>query len=159
MQHMESSYSGGSSLSSSNSSSTSSSSNSVNNDASDDSYTLAIVAECLYLINLLFFPGLAFIVLTMLYLTNRQHPSMVVRCHLRQTVVASIWAGVMIVIVSLIMLFIGGPDEPGTWIVGVLYFLSIHGALVLMGGIGLTRAINNKHFHYPFIGPKCTGSE
>lgn len=141
MQHMESSYSTG---------------NRLGDKTVDDNYTLAIVAECLFLINLLFFPGLAFIVLSLVYLMNRQHPSAVVRCHLKQTVVASMWAGVMIVIVSIAMVLIGGLGEPGSWIIGIIYFLSIHGTLVLMGGMGLSRAINNKHFHYPLIGPRCS---
>jgi len=123
--------------------------------AEKEDYTLAIVAECLYLINLLFFPGLAFLVLSLVYFKNKQHPSAVVRCHLKQAFVASLWAGVMIVFVSLMIVFIGGLDEPGTWLVGVLYFLSIHAALVFMGAFGLSRAINNQHYHYHIIGPSC----
>lgn len=125
------------------------------NPSDSENYTLAIVAECLYLTNLLFFPGLAFIVLAWLYLNNKQHPSAVVRCHLKQTFVASIWAGVMIVIVSLTILFIGGLDQSATWVVGVLYFVSVHAALVFMGAFGLSRAINNQHYHFHLIGVAC----
>ena len=128
---------------------------SVSNSSANEDYTLAIVAECLYLINLLFFPGLAFMVLSLVYFKYKHHPSAVVRCHLKQTFVASLWAGVMIVFVSLTIVFIGGLDEPGTWLVGVLYFLSIHAALVFMGAFGLARAINNQHYHYHIIGPSC----
>ena len=121
----------------------------------NDNYTLAIVAETLYLLNLLILPGLAFVLLSLLYLKYRHHPSAVVRCHLQQTFVASLWAGVMIVIFSLIIVAIGGFDHAATWVVGILYFISIHAALVMLGALGLTRAINNKHFHYFLIGPKC----
>lgn len=122
----------------------------------EENYTLAIVAECLYLTNLLFFPGLAFLVLSLLYFTNKQHPSAVVRCHLKQTFFGSIWAGVMIGFVSIAILYIGGLDEVGSWIVGVLYFLSIHALLIYMGAFGLASAINGKNYRFHFIGPECS---
>jgi Na+(H+)/acetate symporter ActP len=121
----------------------------------NDDYTLAIVAECLYLMNLLILPGVAFVLLGLLYLKYRHHTSAVVRCHLQQTFVASLWAGVMIVIISMIIVAIGGFDHAATWVVGILYFITIHAALVMLGALGLTRAINNNHFHYFLIGPKC----
>ncbi len=128
---------------------------SANENSNQDNYTLAIVAECLYLINLLLVPVLAFIVLSLLYLKYKNHTSAVVRCHLKQTFFASIWAGVMIVIVSISIVLIGGFGQAATWVVAVLYFLTVHASLVLMGALGLSRAINNLHFHYYLIGPKC----
>lgn len=130
-----------------------------NHRAVKESYALAIIAECLYLTNLLFFPGLAFVVLSLLYVTNRNHPSVVVRCHLKQTFVASIWAGVMIVLVSLSIIFIGDFSEPGTWVVAILYFTSVHATLVFMGAFGLSRAINGQHYHFHLIGPACPAGD
>ena len=122
-----------------------------------DDYSLAIVAECLYLINLLLVPGLAFIVLSLLYFKNRKHSSKVVRCHLKQTFIGSLWAGVMIVIVSIMIVVLGGFSHAATWVVAVLYFVSVHAALVMLGAMGLSKAINAQHFHYYLIGPPCTG--
>lgn len=128
---------------------------SANENTDQDNYTLAIVAESLYLINILLVPGLAFIVLGLLYLKHKNHPSAVVRCHLKQTFFASIWAGVMIVIISITIVLIGGFEQAATWVVAVLYFITVHAALVMMGALGLSRAINNQHFHYYLIGPGC----
>lgn len=130
---------------------------SVETNEQQDDYTLAIVAECLYLINLLLFPGLAFVLLSLLYSKNRNHSSKVVRCHLKQTFIGSLWAGVMIVIVSLLIVVLGGFSHAATWVVAVLYFISVHAALVMLGAIGLSKAINGQHFHYYLIGPPCTG--
>lgn len=128
----------------------------IENQADDEAdYTLAIVAECLYLTNLLLFPGLAFILLTLLYLKHKHHQSLVVRCHLKQAFVGSVWAGVMIVVVSLVIVAIGGFSHAATWVVAVLYFISVHAALVLLGAFGLSKAINGQLYRYFLIGPDC----
>ena len=118
-------------------------------------YTLAVIAECLYLLNLLILPGLAFIVLSLLYLKYRLHPSPVVRCHLQQAFTASLWAGMMIIIVSGVIFAIGDYQQPLTWVIVLLYFTSVHASLVLLGAIGLSKAINGQLYRFILIGPEC----
>ncbi|WP_126452184.1 hypothetical protein [Sulfuriflexus mobilis] len=118
---------------------------------------LATVAELLYLFNLLLLPGIAFIILLLVYMRYRNTSPPLAVCHLRQTVSASIWAGVMLVLVNALIILLGGYDSPSTWIVVILYFTTIHATLILLGSLGLAKAMANKHYHFPLIGRSCSG--
>ncbi|HFD32249.1 MAG TPA: hypothetical protein ENJ28_06020 [Gammaproteobacteria bacterium] len=119
--------------------------------------TLAVVAESLFLLNLVFLPVLGFIILLGLYLRYKNKAESLARCHLRQTFNASIWAGVMLVLVNGLIILLGGYHSPYVWIIVILYLTSIHSAFIMFGTFGLTRAMNGKHYHYPIIGRKCLG--
>lgn len=113
---------------------------------------MAVMAESLYLINLLLLPGLAFVVLLILYIRHIHDCSPLCQCHLRQTLRASLWAGILIIIVSAGIALFGGYDQPGTWVALIIYFTTIHATLVLLGVVGLAKALAGKHYHYPLIG-------
>lgn len=119
----------------------------------DNGQTLAITAETLYLVNLLLLPGIAFVILMTLYFKHNNTNSLLARCHLKQTFITSVWAGFLIIAVNASILLFGGYTQPWTWVVLIIYFTSIHSTLVLLGVIGLSRAMAGKHFHYPLI--KC----
>lgn len=116
---------------------------------------LAVAAEALYLVNLLLLPGLAFVALLVLYARNRRSAPPLARCHLRQTVAASVWAGLLLILVNALILALGGYSAPGTWVVLVLYFVSCHGALVLLGVLGLAKAMAGQPYRYPLLGRPC----
>ncbi len=124
-------------------------------DVAQPGYGVAVAAEVLYLTNLLLVPGLAFVVLLGLYLRERQSAPPLARCHLVQTVSASIWAGVMLVVVNLLIVVLGGYDSPNTWMIVIIYFTTVHATLVLLGTLGLARAMAGKHYHYPLVGRPC----
>lgn len=115
---------------------------------------LAVAAESLYLINLLLVPGIAFAILLWLYFRRRAGASALARCHLDQTVRASIWAAVLLLIANAIVIALGGYREPATWLVVILYFTVCHSTLVLLGMFGLARALAGKPFVYPVIGKR-----
>ncbi|MGF1613383.1 MAG: hypothetical protein ACFCVA_05550 [Gammaproteobacteria bacterium] len=116
---------------------------------------LAILAESLYLINLLLLPGLAFLVLVALYFrTIAQAPSLAA-CHLRQTLSASLWAGGILVVVNGFIILLGGYTAGTTWVVVILYFVCCHSALVLVGALGLARAMAGQPYRYPVVGRPC----
>src|SRR5574337_1836772 len=115
---------------------------------------LAILAEALYLANLLIAPGLAFLVLLVLWWRHRASATLIVRNHLRQTVVASIYGGAMLVGVSVVIFLLGGFNDPWSWVLGILYFVSFHATLVIFGVVGLNHAILGRSWQYPFIGPE-----
>ena len=119
---------------------------------------LAVTAEALYLVNLLALPGIAFAILLWLYWRYRNNAPLLARCHLRQTVVVSIWAGVMLVIVNAVIIFLGGYAAASTWVVVILYFTTVHATLVLLGTLGLARAMAGKHYHYVLVGAACPES-
>ena len=106
--------------------------------------TLAVAAEALYLVNLLLVPGVAFVILLILYFINiKSAPSLAV-CHLRQTLSASLWAGVILVVANLVIILLGGYTASWTWVIVVLYFTVCHATLVLLGALGLARAMSGQ---------------
>lgn len=117
---------------------------------------LAVTAESLYLANLLIAPGLAFLILLWLWrrsVAQGQPADSLARCHLRQTLVASLWAGALLLGLSLAILLIGGLHMMESWLLVILYFICVHSALVLFGLIGLSRALAGQTFCFPLIGP------
>jgi len=116
-------------------------------------HCLAIVAESLYLLNLLVLPGIAFLILMVLYFKYENSSSLTVGCHLRQTFSATIWAGLLLMLVIWVIFEIGGYDTPYTWLIAIIYFIIFHNILVFLGIFGLIKAIAGEQFHYPIIGP------
>ncbi len=116
---------------------------------------LAVVAESLYLCNLLLLPGIAFIVLLLLYRQQRNVAPPLALCHLRQSIAASIWAGVLLLPFTVLTLAVGGYDSIGAWTVALIYFTTCHATLVLLGVVGLSKAMAGQSWRYPFIGPVC----
>jgi len=116
---------------------------------------IAVGAEALYLANLLLLPGLAFLALLVLGFARRRDAPPLGRCHLRQTLSASLWAGAILVLANVLILALGGYRQPATWIVVILYFTLCHSTLVLFGIVGLARAMAGKLYVYPLIGRPC----
>lgn len=113
---------------------------------------LAVTAEALYIVNLLLLPGLAFVVLLFVYLRNiRSAPALAV-CHLRQTLSASLWAGALLLLANTIIVLLGGYQRPHTWMVVIIYFTTCHATLVLLGVMGLAKALAGQCFRYPLVG-------
>ena len=113
---------------------------------------LAISAEALYLANLLLLPGLAFLALLWLYLRAETNAPLA-RCHLEQTVAASLWAGVLLLPITALTVAVGGYDSIGAWTAAILYFTVCHAGLVVLGIAGLAKAIAGQPWRYPLIGP------
>lgn len=119
--------------------------------------TLAVIAESLYLVNLLLLPGIAFMALVVIYLQKFKLAAPLARCHLQQTLSASLWAGVLLIIANGVILSFGGYEAAYTWVVVVLYFTVVHTTLVILGTVGLAKAMAGKPFEYPLVGRKCHG--
>ena len=115
------------------------------------------MAEVLYLANLLLLPGIAFVALIALWVSKREKASPLARCHLRQTIAASLWAGVLLVIANAAIVLLGGYDQVSTWVIAIIYFTMFHSTLVLLGVLGLARAMAGQQYVYPLIGRPCDG--
>lgn len=113
---------------------------------------LAVMAEGLFLANLLLLPGICFLWLTYLYFKHRQIAPPLARCHLEQTFIASVIGGVLLVIANLAILWLGGYQSAHTWVVLILYFTTVHSTLVLLGIVGLAKAMAGDEFRFPLIG-------
>lgn len=112
----------------------------------------AVQAEALYLLNLLLAPGLAFLLLGWLFHRHRRSADPLVRGHVRQAFAASLLAGLLLTAVPALIALAGDLEQPATWIGLILYFVSCHGTLVLLGAFGLARALAGKPFAYPLVG-------
>lgn len=114
---------------------------------------LAVLAEALYLINLLLLPGLAFLILVGLWFKNKDSAPQLARQHLKQTTFVSLVGGLLIVTLSGLILALGGIDWEWTWVALILYFTCIHSTLVLFGMYALIKAMNGQMWRFPLIGP------
>ena len=117
--------------------------------------SLAVTAEVLYLANLLLLPGLAFFILLAAWHKRRNSAPALARCHLRQTLAASLWAGALLVIANAAIILLGGYHHPSTWVIAILYFTMFHSTFVLLGVLGLAKAMAGREFVYPLIGRRC----
>ncbi len=115
---------------------------------------LAVLAESLFLTNLMLAPGLAFLAIVWLWLKHRGAPPLA-RCHLDQTFWVSLWGGAAIVVASAAILLLGGLDWEWTWVIVILYFTCVHSTLILFGALGLAKAMAGRPYRYPMIGPRC----
>ncbi|TAK99818.1 MAG: hypothetical protein EPO09_00570 [Aquabacterium sp.] len=124
------------------------------NDASraDQGQRLAVIAESLYLANLLVLPGIAFGVLLWLWLQHKDSAPPLARQHLLQALWASVVSGVLILCLSVGLVALGGWHQPWTWVVVITYFVCVHGMLVLLGMFALAKAMAGQGWRYPLIG-------
>lgn len=116
--------------------------------------TLAVIAESLFLANLLLAPGLAFAVIAWLWFGKQAAPPLA-RCHLDQAFWVSLWGGLLIVVASSAILLLGGFDWEWTWVAVILYFTCVHSTLVVLGALGLAKAMAGRPYVYPLIGRHC----
>lgn len=116
---------------------------------------LAVAAEALYLVNLMLAPGLGFLAIAWLRLKRRHDAPPLARCHLDQTFFVSLWGGALIVAICAAFLYFLGWDWEWTWVCVILYFTCIHSTLILLGMLGLAKAMAGKPYVYPYIGPRC----
>lgn len=113
---------------------------------------LAIIAESMYLANLLLIPGLGFLILLGLYWQRHAAAGPVGRCHLEQTVTASLWGGFLLVVINGLIILLGGYDGAWTWLIVILYFTMVHSTFILLGMIGLIKAMAGQCWKYPLVG-------
>jgi uncharacterized membrane protein len=118
---------------------------------------IAIAAESLYLANLLILPGIGFLLLLALAFWGREGRAPLAAAHLEQTVRASLWAGLLLIIVVLAVMAIAGAGAMYVWTLVILYFIVCHAALVLLGAFGLTKALAGHCWRYPLVGPPLPG--
>lgn len=118
-----------------------------------DGQRLAVLAESLFLANLLVAPGIAFGVLLWLWHKHKASAPLLARQHLKQATLVSLYGGILIVSLSTLFIAIGGLHWEWTWVVVILYFTCFHSTLVMFGMFGLAKAMAGQVWRYPLIGP------
>ena len=114
---------------------------------------LAVLAEALYLANLLLVPGIAFAILLWLWVRNKDSAPPLARQHLKQTTFVSLYGGLLIVVLSALFIAVGGLHWEWTWVVVIMYFTCVHSTLVMFGMFGLAKALAGQIWRFPLIGP------
>lgn len=120
----------------------------ITEETKEEGDSVAVIAELLYLGNLLVVPLFSFVAL-LWYYHKRGNYSQLATDHLQQTISASIWAGVLLFAVNLIIFLTMGYDSPYIWMVVLIYFTMGHSAFILLGVAGMSRALAGKTFKYP----------
>jgi hypothetical protein len=118
-------------------------------------YRIAVMAESMYLVNLMLAPGLAFLVLAWLWYRHHRDAPPLARCHLDQTFRVSLIGGTAIVVAVALVILAGGLDWAWTWVIVVLYFTLIHSTLIMLGMLGLAKALSGKLYVFPLVGTRC----
>jgi uncharacterized Tic20 family protein len=113
---------------------------------------LAILAESLFLANLLVLPGLSFLALAWLFLRHARTAPALAQNHLYQAFSASLWAGVLLVLINLVIILLGGYRGIHTWVIVILYFTFVHSTLVIVGMVGLAKAMSGQSWTMPLFG-------
>ena len=112
---------------------------------------LAVAAETLFLANLLVAPGIAFLALLWMRRHYADAPALA-RCHIDQAFFAGLWSGVLLLVVTAVLLMLGGVTWKWTWVIVIPYFICIHASLILLGVLALARAQAGRPYTYPLIG-------
>lgn len=116
---------------------------------------IAILAESLFLANLLLFPVIPFLALFYLYRKykkkNNNGQESLAFNHIRQTFIASILAGILIICVVAIFYFMTNISAAITWTIIITYFTCIHSVFVMYGIYGLAKAMAGQPVRFPFI--------
>jgi hypothetical protein len=103
---------------------------------------LAILAQSLYLANLLLLPGLSFCAL--LYYFFKKIPDYgFARIHLYRAVQLGIISGIILVLIPLLVLTFSREFEVSLMMM-LLYFVTAHALLVLLGMFNLARAMSSR---------------
>ena len=116
--------------------------------------SLAVVAESLYVANLLILPFIAFFVLVYIFIKQHGSAPPLARSHLEQTLSASISIAIMFFACAMIILLLRawGLEDVSIWMIVVIVFTIIHATMVLFGVLGLAKAMSGKCWRYPVFG-------
>ena len=119
-----------------------------------DGQGLAVLAESLYVANLLILPFAAFLALVIVFLMKHGSAPPLGRSHLEQTIAASIGIAIMFFACAgiIVLLKSWGLQDVGVWMIVVIVFTIIHATMVLFGVLGLAKAMAGKCWRYPLFG-------
>ncbi len=118
---------------------------------------VAIAAESLYLLNLLF-PIVPLLALAVLRIRHHNTPNLLVECHTRQTWIMAVLSTLLFIIINLVAWWFGGYRSLDTLVsIHSLVALEVYTILVLLpfsvpGLLGLTKAMSGQCYRYPFLG-------
>lgn len=117
-----------------------------------EGFWVAVAAETLFLANLLILPVIAFVFLVILWLATRKNATPLALAHMQQTLSASIWAGMLLIVSNALILLLGGYQGMWVWVIVILYFTLVHSVMLMFGAFGLSKAMAAQTWRFPFFG-------
>ncbi len=119
-----------------------------------DGQDFAVLVESLYVANLLILPVLAFIVLVYLFLKKHGSLPPLANSHLEQAISAGLMTAVIFFAAALTIMIMRlvGVEDVALWMIAVILFTVLHATMVLLGVLGLAKALAGKCFRYPVVG-------
>jgi uncharacterized membrane protein len=119
-----------------------------------DGQDFAILVESLYIANLLILPVFSFIALVLLFLKKHGSLPPLAESHLEQTIAAGIWIAVMVFVggMTIMLMSLLGVEDVTLWLIVVILFTIMHATMVLLGVMGLAKALAGKCWRYPVVG-------
>ncbi|SFC01333.1 hypothetical protein [Pseudoalteromonas denitrificans] len=109
----------------------------------DPQKKMSVIAQSLYLANLLLLPGLSFLLL-LNYFIKFKSQSGLARIHLYRAMQLCIVNGVLLAIVPLIYIFVFSEKPDTAIMIMIFYFVCVHAVFVLLGMLNLSRAMAKK---------------
>ncbi len=115
---------------------------------------IPVILQSLYLLNLLALPGIAMV--PMIYLCRRHwhSPDRVTVCHIRQVLAATIWFLLVVAGGGLLFWLLGEPSAH-LWTMLLMYLIIFHTTFVMIGMVGLAKALTRKSYRIYLIGVPC----
>ena len=107
----------------------------------------AVIVYLWFLANLTVLPVIAFVMLLKKRRSIKQQSEFIYK-HYRQAIWASIVAGILLALVSIVIAILGGLSNPATWVVLIIYFTLCHSLFIILGVVGLSRASAGKEFRF-----------
>lgn len=112
---------------------------------------IATIAEVLYLLNITFLPVIGFVLLLVMHSKHNNDSHRLVRSHIKQAINASIWAGILMILINGLILLLNGIDNIWSWMYVIIYMTSIHSLLIILGVIAISKAQGGQLYRYPML--------
>ena len=125
-------------------------------DVKVDGQDFAVLFESLYVANLLFLPVLAFIILVFLFLKKHGSLPPLANSHLEQTISAGFLTDIMFFVAALtiMMMRLVGVEDITLWLIAIILYTIVYATMLLLGILGLAKALSGKCWSYPVVGRK-----
>ena len=119
---------------------------------------IPVVLHGLYLINLLALPGLAMIPMMYLCRLHWHSRDRVTFCHVRQVLAATIWF-LLVFFGGVLLFWLVGDNSPHHWTMLLMYLIVFNTTFVMVGMVGLAKAITGKTYRPYLIGVPFTDDD
>ena len=110
---------------------------------------LATNSALMSLLNLTALPGIGFIILLFIY--QKTIPNTFGRYYASLGIKTNIWAGISLIIVTGLMILLGGFDSLWTWVYVISYFVFVHALFILYATWVLARSWTGEKLKKSFL--------